>query len=81
MIASDIGGLPEHVSHDLSGLLAPVDDADAWAEAVEALADDEMSERLGQGAYESWSENFSPEVALSSLEQIYREAIAVAETR
>lgn len=81
VIASDIGGLPEHVSHDLSGLLAPVDDADAWVEAVEALADDATSERLGQGAYESWRESFSPEVALSSLEQIYREAIEHGESR
>jgi glycosyltransferase involved in cell wall biosynthesis len=80
VIASDIGGLPEHVSHDLSGLLVPVDDVEAWAEAVEALADDEMSERLGQGAYESWRENFSPEMALRSLEQIYREAILKART-
>jgi glycosyltransferase involved in cell wall biosynthesis len=81
VIASDIGGLPEHVSHDVSGFLVRVDDADAWAEAVEALADDEMSERLGQGAYESWRENFSPEVALCSLEQIYREAIEHAKNR
>jgi glycosyltransferase involved in cell wall biosynthesis len=75
VIASDIGGLPEHVSHDISGLLVRVDDADAWAEAVEVLADDATSERLGQGANESWRKNFSPEVALTSLEQIYREAI------
>ena len=53
VVASDIGGLPEHVSHDVSGLLVSVDDAGAWAEAVEALADDATSERLGQGAYES----------------------------
>lgn len=75
VIASDIDGLPEHVSHDVSGLLAPADDADAWAEAVETLADDATSERLGQGTYESWREHFSPEAALNSLEQIYREAI------
>ena len=81
VIASDIGGLPEHVSHDVSGLLATADDADAWTEAVETLADDATSERLGQGAYESWRESFSPEVALTSLEQIYREAIEHAKDR
>lgn len=80
VIASDIGGLPEHVIHDVSGRLVPVDAADAWAEAVEALADDATSERLGRGAYESWRENFSPEVALCSLEQIYREATSTSWT-
>jgi glycosyltransferase involved in cell wall biosynthesis len=54
MIASDIANLPKHVSHDVSGLLVRVDDAEAWTEAVEALADDAVSEQLGDGALESW---------------------------
>jgi glycosyltransferase involved in cell wall biosynthesis len=81
VIASDIGGLPEHVSHNASGLLVPVDDAEAWTEAIEGLMDDVVSKRLGDGAYESWRESFSPEVALRSLEKIYREAIERAPSK
>ncbi|MHB8059234.1 MAG: glycosyltransferase family 4 protein [Gaiellaceae bacterium] len=75
VIASDMGGLPEHVEDDVSGLLVPADRPDAWAAAIERLENGGESERLGQGAHEAWGARFSPEFALSSLEEIYREAI------
>lgn len=81
VVVSDIGGIPELVNDGVSGLLSPPNDPGAWAAAVEQLEDDGESQRLGDGAYESWRENFSPEVALRSLEQIYREAIEHGESR
>lgn len=75
VIASDIGGLPEHVSDDVNGLLLPPDDVDAWAEAIDRLRDDDLSLELGEGAYRRWQAEFSPEVALESLLAVYREAI------
>lgn len=81
VIASDIGGLPEHVEDGVSGLLVHADDGEAWASAIERLEDDAESERLGQGAYEVWRTRFSPEIGLASLEAIYREAIEQAVSR
>ncbi len=75
VIASDIGGLPEHVEHEANGLLVPPGDPTAWAEAVERLEDDDLSLQLGEGAYRCWQQDFSPQVALDSLLALYREAI------
>lgn len=78
VIASRIGALPEHVEHDVSGLLVTPGDADAWAEAAAQLEDDGVSGRLGEGAYATWQEQFSPAVGLRSLEALYAEALARA---
>jgi glycosyltransferase involved in cell wall biosynthesis len=75
VVASDIGGLPEHVDDGVTGLLVTPDDVPAWAEAMERLLDDDLAMELGEGAYRRWQEEFSPEVALDSLLAIYREAI------
>jgi glycosyltransferase involved in cell wall biosynthesis len=77
VIASDIGGLPEHVEDGVNGLLVPPDDVDAWAEAIDRLRDDDVSMELGEGAYRRWRAEFSPEVALESLLAVYREAIEI----
>jgi glycosyltransferase involved in cell wall biosynthesis len=81
VIAGNIGGISEVVDEDRSGLLIPPRIEAAWLDALARLASDRESKRLGQGAYESWRENFSPEVALRSLEQIYREAIEHAQSK
>jgi glycosyltransferase involved in cell wall biosynthesis len=78
VVASNIGGLPEHVEHDVSGLLAEPGDADEWAHAIERLEDVDLAERLGEGAYAAWQERFSPDAGLQSLEAIYEEAIDLA---
>jgi glycosyltransferase involved in cell wall biosynthesis len=75
VLASNIGGLPEHVEDGVNGLLVPPGDVGAWRAAIDLLRDDDLSLELGAGAYRRWQEEFSPEVALESLLAIYREAI------
>ena len=77
VIASDVGGLPEHVEDGRNGLLVDPDDVEAWAVAIDRLRDDDLSLALGDGAYQRWRDEFSPEVALESLLAIYREAIDI----
>jgi len=48
VIATAVGGLPSAVDHDTDGLLAPPDDPDALARAIERLAHDR--DRLTRGA-------------------------------
>jgi glycosyltransferase involved in cell wall biosynthesis len=72
------GALPEVVEEGVTGLLAEPGDPGSWAEAVAALRDDELSLRLGEGAYRVWRERYTPERNLEMLERIYREARAEA---
>ena len=77
VLASRIGGLPELVEHSVNGLLVDVDDQQGWPNAIERLMDDDESERLGEGAYRTWQEHFTPELALRRLEHSYRRAVAI----
>jgi glycosyltransferase involved in cell wall biosynthesis len=78
VIGSDIGGIPELIEHQVSGVLVRPRDGSGWASAVEALLDDSTSERLGAGAWCRWSRLYEPTRALSALEAIYA---AVADLR
>jgi glycosyltransferase involved in cell wall biosynthesis len=75
VLASDLGALPEAVPPD-SGLLVVPGDAGAWSRAVERLLDDRESERLGQGAWRRWRDQYSPERAIQNLDEAYRRAVA-----
>ena len=77
VIASRVGGLPELVEHGVNGFLVDVDDYAGWKEAVERLADDDESTRLGEGAFETWERRHSPEAGLRDLEQAYGDAIGL----
>jgi glycosyltransferase involved in cell wall biosynthesis len=76
VIASDIGALPDAVPDGRTGLLAPPDDALGWSERMEELSDDATSLRLGDAAYRTWQERYSPDRGIRDLEDAYREALA-----
>jgi glycosyltransferase involved in cell wall biosynthesis len=75
LIASRIGALEELVREDQTGFTVPVGEAAPWTEAVRRLANDDLSVRLGRGAYEEWRARFSPERGRELLEATYREAL------
>jgi glycosyltransferase involved in cell wall biosynthesis len=75
VLASNIGGLPDLVKDDESGLLVPPGNPAAWAEAANWLLSDEAATRLGEGAYHAWHERFSPARGLTALEDAYRAAV------
>jgi glycosyltransferase involved in cell wall biosynthesis len=74
-LVSKAGGLPEVVQDGVTGLVLPAGDAGAWASAVERLLEDSESERMGQAAWELWSEDFTPEKGLQNLESAYRRTL------
>jgi glycosyltransferase involved in cell wall biosynthesis len=76
VLASRVGGLPEAVRDGVTGFLLPPGDAKAWVGAIERLIDDSESDRLGRGGLRLWTEKYSPELALSRLEDAYRAAAA-----
>jgi glycosyltransferase involved in cell wall biosynthesis len=76
IIASKVGSLTELVDDGVTGLQVRVGDPDDMARALRQVAESpELAERMGRGARERYERMYSPEVTMSELFAIYREAI------
>jgi glycosyltransferase involved in cell wall biosynthesis len=79
VIVSNIGGLPEIVSHNASGLLVEPGDSAGIATAVRQLAKDGgLSRRLQTGARSAYKSRYTPEANYTTLMAIYRAAVKVS---
>ncbi|WP_432103430.1 glycosyltransferase [Streptomyces sp. bgisy091] len=66
------GGPSELVRHEINGLLTPVDDVDAFAEALLRLMEDEAGRaKMGRQALED-SSRYGPEAAAGRFEKVIR---------
>jgi glycosyltransferase involved in cell wall biosynthesis len=79
VVATNVGGLPEMVEHDHTGLLVPPRDPGALAHAIEALlADPDRARRLAQAAAERTHQFTIDRVAhrfADLYEQLVRDAV------
>lgn len=76
IVATDVGGNPEIVAPDHSGLLVPPGDPAAIAAALERLTDDpELARRLGANARAWVLANVSVEAMADAYDAIYAEAL------
>jgi glycosyltransferase involved in cell wall biosynthesis len=76
VIGSDIGGIPEQIDHDKTGLLVPPGDADALANAILQLASDPAKRKsLGAAARSRINESWAPETQGRLLAELYSEVI------
>jgi N-acetyl-alpha-D-glucosaminyl L-malate synthase BshA len=72
-VSTRVGGIPEVVEDNKSGLLVPSGDVGALAEALEALIHDEPRRRaLGRAAQALARARFSAEVIVPRYEALYR---------
>lgn len=72
VVASNAGGIPEVVEHDVTGALAPVGDVDALARALEhVLGDDERCKRMGVAARARAERLYSLDKILPHYEAFY----------
>lgn len=77
VVATRVGGLPELIEHEVSGLLVQPEDVGQLATALQALVSQpQRRQALGAAAYERASARFSLAAMTASYQQIYREAIA-----
>lgn len=77
VVASDVGGVPEVVEHDLTGLLAPVGDVFAMAEHVMRLVEDRTRWRaFSRNARARVLERFQKDPAVDRYEAVYRRVLA-----
>lgn len=73
IVATGVGGVPQVLTDEVSGLLVPPGQPDALARAVERLAGDpELGRRLGSAA-KARSAMFDVTVATRRMEDIYRQ--------
>ncbi|MEM1012759.1 MAG: glycosyltransferase family 4 protein [Planctomycetota bacterium] len=80
VIATDLGGLPEVVRNDESGLIYRAGDVDDLAAAMTNLwEDDALAARLGQGAWQRAAREFRPDVFYRRLCGAYTKAIQLHE--
>jgi glycosyltransferase involved in cell wall biosynthesis len=71
MIASDIGGLAEAISHGETGLLCRLGDVGALTEQMKALAEDpELAAKIGRAASETVSRSFTLEKMVAASEKV-----------
>ena len=76
VIASRVGGIPEMVSDQRTGILVEPGDVAALAAAIERLAGDaDLAQKLGQHAYESVPRQFAMGEHLQKLNDFYRQCI------
>lgn len=72
-VSTAVGGIPEVVESDRSGVLVPPGDADAVARAIEGLLRDPTRRAaLGEAAQRRAKEKFSPDVIVPRYEALYR---------
>lgn len=76
VIASNVGGIPEVVQHDKTGILVSPEDPTALAGAIERLIKnpDEM-ERMGKAGYEMVKQQYNWERSLDMMSELYERVI------
>jgi glycosyltransferase involved in cell wall biosynthesis len=75
VLASRVGALPETVQDEVTGLLLPPVDIEAWAQAAQRLLDDSESTRMGDAAWDLWNARYGPERGLQNIQDAYRRVL------
>lgn len=77
VVATDVGGLPESVIHDETGLIVPVGDADALAEALIALLSNRQRARaMGEAGRQRVLANFDRGPIVGRIVALYNEVLS-----
>lgn len=78
VVATDVGGIPEIVRHEETGLLSPHGDDETLAtHLVSLLNDGKKRERLGCAGFEFVKENFSREQFVLNMMRLYRGVLGI----
>jgi glycosyltransferase involved in cell wall biosynthesis len=76
VIATRVGGIPEVVTHNETGLLVEVKDSTALAEAIGRIVkEDGLRERLAQNAKDCVRKNFDIKKTVAETESLYGELL------
>jgi len=79
VVAFDVGGIPDAVRHEQTGVLAPLGDVQALAAAIRrALEDGELRARLGGTARETAEREYGAELEARRFAELYAELLEAA---
>ncbi len=79
VVAFRVGGIPEVVRHDQTGVLETFGDTEAIARALQRLADaPELAEAMGRAGKEDATKRFSAATIVPRYEAIYRRLLSAA---
>ncbi len=82
VIASDVGGIPGILEHDRDGLLVEPESPTALAKAIsDAIADDEMRDRLTAGATARANREFRKERMIADYDSLFKRVLEWGRTR
>ena len=74
IVACRVGGIPEVITDGVTGILVPPKDSHALAKAIVGLISDEKAKRrFGEAARKVVEEQFSQEMAMKRVENLYRD--------
>ena len=77
VISTDISGIPELINHQYNGLLVPEKDANAMADAIETLLNDNaLRLRLGKAARETVIRHFNSRQTTVALKDLFLACLA-----
>ena len=70
-IATNVGGVPEVVEDEVSGLLVPPRDEEALAQAFDRMTDSTRRARYAAGAKQIYDQRFAPNRMADALAEVY----------
>jgi len=74
VVASRVGGIPEQVEHGKTGLIFKPGDASGLAsQIIELCTNESLRRNFGSAALKSYSEKFSPTIALGKYIELYEQ--------
>ena len=77
VIAANVGGNPELIEHEHTGLLFPAGDEDKFAAALERLATQpDLRKQLGTAAHERTRARFSINIVRQQFQDLYQELLS-----
>ncbi|MCI3920940.1 glycosyltransferase family 4 protein [Paenibacillus sp. TRM 82003] len=80
LIGTDVGGISEQIDHGVNGLLVPVDDVGALADALEqVVVDPSFRYELSRAAWEKAKSTYSLNRVIRQLKRLYLTAADAAE--
>lgn len=75
-VVTSVGGIPEIVEHEKTGLVVPPGDSEALAQALlRLLREPETAQRLGTAARNRYQERYRPEVMTMKLESLFTDLV------
>jgi glycosyltransferase involved in cell wall biosynthesis len=82
VVATRVGGLPEMIAHQATGLLCPANDSGALALAVQSLIDNpSLADQLREQAYQHALKTATFGQMMDGMLAVYENALAMTQTR